>query len=121
MDDEALIRWSLSEALSEAGYTTRLAASGSEARLVLRSLGREPLVIVLDMRLPDVNDLSLARDVRRMRSDAPLILMSAHVTPEDVGDANRLGIFRVVNKPFDVPGMVALVGQAWTGAPNSKE
>jgi DNA-binding NtrC family response regulator len=115
VDDEALIRWSLSEALTDAGYATRLAASRAEARIVLASIGQQPLVVVLDMRLPDVNDLSLARELRRGRADAPVILMSAHLGPEDVREAERLGVFRVVSKPFDVAEMVDLVGRAWAG------
>jgi DNA-binding NtrC family response regulator len=115
VDDEALIRWSLSEALTDAGYAARLAASGAEARIVLASIGREPLVVVLDMRLPDVNDLSLARELRQVRGDAPVILMSAHLGPEDVREAQRLGVFRVISKPFDVAELVDLVGRAWAG------
>lgn len=114
VDDEALIRWSLSEALADAGYTTRLAASGAEARVVLASIGQEPLVVVLDMRLPDVNNLSLTREVRRLRKDAPVILMSAHLSPDDVREAEHLGVFRVVSKPFDMTEMLKLVGQAWS-------
>jgi two-component system nitrogen regulation response regulator GlnG len=121
VDDEALIRWSLSEALTEAGYTSRLASCGSEARIVLSSLEHDALVVVLDMRLPDVNDLGLVRHVRRVRPDARIILMSAHVTPEEAAEARGLCVFAVVSKPFDVTAMVDLVGQAWAaGTPARK-
>ena len=115
VDDEALIRWSLSEALAEAGFAVGMAANGAEARVVLAAYGRDPLVVLLDMRLPDVNDLSLAREIRARRTDAPLILMSAHLTPDDVKAAEALRIFRVVSKPFDVREVVKLVGEAWPG------
>jgi DNA-binding NtrC family response regulator len=121
VDDEALIRWSLSEALTEAGYAARMAASGAEARVALASFGRAPVVVLLDMRLPDVADLSLAREFRQKRPDAAVILMTAHGTLEDAKLALELGVFRFVSKPFDVPDMVKLVERAWASMQNSKE
>src|SRR5262245_19127751 len=59
VDDEALIRWSLSEALAEFGYEVRQAASGVEAIEALKRCATDPLVVLLDLRLPDVADLSL--------------------------------------------------------------
>src|SRR5580700_10098076 len=61
IDDEPLIRWSLGEAIREAGYAVRAAATGADAKAVLATLAGQPLVIVLDLRLPDVVDLSLLR------------------------------------------------------------
>ena len=59
VDDEPLIRWSLAEALGERGYSVVEAGTGREAiDEVLAS--SEPFgVIVLDLRLPDSDNLSL--------------------------------------------------------------
>ncbi len=114
VDDEALIRWSLSEGLTELGYVVRLAGSAAEARDALADCGAEPLVILLDLRLPDVSDLSFLREVRGIRPDAPVIVMTAHGTSEDAKEAGKLGVHRFVSKPFDVSEMVHLVGDAWT-------
>lgn len=113
VDDEPLIRWSLSEGLTERGYCVRQAATGAEARDLIEAAGDEPLVIVLDLRLPDVVDLSLLRDIRARRPDAPVVMMSAHGTDEDARSARRLGAFRFVTKPFDVGEMVEFVRDAW--------
>jgi DNA-binding NtrC family response regulator len=114
VDDEALIRWSLTEGLREAGYEVCQAASGAEASSIVRHCAHQPLVIVLDLRLPDVADLSLVRALRAERPDAAMILMTAHGTPADMAQARIAGVSFVVDKPFDVAEMVALVGQAWT-------
>ncbi len=121
VDDEALIRWSMSEALTDAGYVARMAANGAEARVALASFDRDPLVVLLDMRLPDVADLSLAREIRQKRPDAAVIIMTAHGTLEDAKLALELGVCRFVSKPFDVRDMVNLVGKAWAELSNSKE
>jgi DNA-binding NtrC family response regulator len=114
VDDEPLIRWSLSEALSDHGYAVRQAASGAEARQELEASSGEPLVVLLDLRLPDVVDLSLLRDIRARRPDAPVVMMTAHGSDEDARNARRLGVFKFVTKPFDVGEMIDLVGEAWS-------
>lgn len=114
VDDEALIRWSLSEGLSDGGYEVRLAGSAAEARRALAASANAPFIVVLDLRLPDVNDLSFLREVRRTRPDCPVLMMSAHGTPEDAEEATRLGVTRFIGKPFDVAEMVKLVGEVWS-------
>ena len=113
VDDEALIRWSLSEGLTEFGYVVRLAGTAAEARAVLASFGDEPLVVVLDLRLPDMADLSLLKEIRAKRPDVPVIVMSAYGTAEDAKQAIALGVSKFVGKPFDVGEMVRIVGSAW--------
>ncbi len=116
VDDEALIRWSVSEALTDAGWIVRQASNGAEARAVADRLAGQPFVILLDLRLPDVADLSLMRDLRERRPDVPLILMTAYGTPEQADIAKAAGVYRVVDKPFDIGAVVALVDEAYTAA-----
>ena len=47
--------------------------------------------------------------------------MSAHLTADHVSEADGLGVFRVVDKPFDVADVVNLVGQAWANVSSPKE
>jgi len=115
IDDEALIRWSLSERLTEEGYPVRQASTGAEALTVLASLGRHPTVVLLDLRLPDVSDLTLFRRIRERWPDVPVILMTAHGSAEEAQAAMAEGAFRFVGKPFDVAEIAALVGEARHG------
>jgi DNA-binding NtrC family response regulator len=68
---------------------------------------------VLDLRLPDVADLSLLRELRSVRPDVPIIMMTAHGSAEDAKRARELGVFKFINKPFDVSEVVGLVEAAW--------
>jgi CheY-like chemotaxis protein len=81
VDDEPLIRWSLSEGLAECGYAVRLAANAAEAQAILAGAAGTPMVLLLDLRLPDAVDLSLMREVRTKWPDVPVVLMTAHGTP----------------------------------------
>lgn len=112
VDDEPLIRWSLSEGLTDSGYRVRLAGNASEARAALSAL-EPPLVVVLDLRLPDSVGLGLLREIRARFPETPVVMMSAHGTSEDVQEARTLGACRFVEKPFDVTDMVRWVGEAW--------
>jgi len=112
VDDEPLIRWSLAEGLADAGYLVTQAGSGAEALQALTDLGSKPVVVLLDLRLPDVTDLSLAQRIRAERPDAQVIMMTAHGSADDAAKARAMGVYRFVGKPFDVTAMVSLVDDA---------
>ena len=111
VDDEPLIRWSLSETLSESGHRVSEACDGRSA---LTSLGTNeiPDVIVLDYRLPDSSDLTLLKTIRQLVPGAAVIMMTAFGAPEMTCQAVSLGVWRVVPKPFEVHEMADLVNQA---------
>ena len=110
VDDEALIRWSLAELLTDGGYVVSEASDGASA---LAKASEERFdAIVLDFRLPDSNDLHLLERLRQLQPNAPVVMMTAYGTPEMTAGALELGAFRVVAKPFDVHDMVNLVAQA---------
>jgi DNA-binding NtrC family response regulator len=111
VDDEALIRWSLAESLSDAGYDVTEAGDGASA-VAEASHGQAFDAIVLDYRLPDSNDLHLLETIRGLQPAAAVVMMTAFGTPEMTSGALKLGAYRVVAKPFDVHDMVDIVAQA---------
>ena len=112
VDDESLIRWSLSETLAEAGHTVTEAGDGASVVRMLADRPTPPDVVLLDYRLPDSNDLGLLATIRQLAPRTPVILMTAYGTPELTRDALDLGAYRVVNKPFEVRDLAALILQA---------
>ena len=112
VDDELLIRWSLSEALTAAGYAVVEGRDAAEARQAIRDQDHKPDLVVLDYRLPDSNDLGLLTTIRNEAPTVPVILMTAYGTAEVVKGALDLGAYRVVSKPFEVHDMASLVTEA---------
>ncbi len=110
VDDESLIRWSLTEVLADSGYLVDEAGDGAAA-VGLLSDGKRFDVVLLDYRLPDSDDLGLLETIRRMSPTSRVIMMTAFGTPEMVDGALKLGAERVVPKPFDVHDMARLVGE----------
>ena len=113
VDDEPLICWSLAEMLRDGGDIVEQAANGSEAIRAL-SLSPSPDVVLLDFELPDSHDLELLQSVRRLSPESRVILMSANDMADVEGGAIELGASRVVDKPFDVQAIPALVHEAAT-------
>jgi DNA-binding NtrC family response regulator len=111
VDDEELIRWSLTQSLEDAGYEVVEAAS---ARETLERVAQAPdiCVVLLDLKLPDSSDLSLLRTLRERAPRCRIILMTAHGTAETLDEALNAGAFRALGKPFDMRKMVRLVGEA---------
>ena len=68
-------------------------------------------MIVLDYRLPDSNDLHLLETVRGLAPDSSVIMTTAFGSPETLAGALRLGVYRVVPKPFDVHDLARLVAE----------
>jgi DNA-binding NtrC family response regulator len=112
VDDEALIRWSLAEVLSQSGHTVTEAGDAKETLRVVTRTANPPDVILLDYRLPDSNDLNLFAAIKRALPEIPIILMSAYGSPEITAAALALGAYRVVSKPFEVHDLVTLVQEA---------
>ena len=112
VDDEALIRWSLSETLSDRGYFVEESGDGSAARTAVHNAARSFDVIMLDFRLPDSEDLSLLASLRKASPRTRIILMTAFGTPDVVRGALELGAYRVVNKPFEMQEVADLVAEA---------
>lgn len=112
VDDEQLIRWSLAESLSRAGYHVIEARDRKGTLQVFEQTRPGVCVVLLDIRLPDSHDLSLLRSIRQIAPDCRIIVMTAHGTPELIQEALTCGAFRVVDKPFDLDDMVGLVAEA---------
>lgn len=112
VDDEALIRWSLAETLSDQGYDVAESGDGSGARTAVRDAAQAFDVVLLDFRLPDSEDLQLLAALRKASPHTKIILMTAYGTPEVVRGALELGAYRVVSKPFEMQDVAKLVAEA---------
>lgn len=118
VDDELLIRWSLTETLTQSGHAVTEAGDAQAAIAAITAGAQPPDVVLLDYRLPDSNDLGLLTTIRRLAPDAAVIMMTAFGTPEVVRAAMDLGAYRVVSKPFEVQDLAGLVEQADASRPH---
>jgi DNA-binding NtrC family response regulator len=109
IDDEPLIRWSVSETLRELGLDVEQAGDAASALRQITSSRLTFDVILLDLRLPDTRDLSLMGTLRQLQPDASIILMTAYSTDDIVARAIALGAKAVLDKPFELGTLVDAV------------
>ncbi len=120
IDDEPLIRWAVSEGLSQAGHEVVTASDGDGGLRAVATAQRPFDVIFLDFWLPDSNDLLLLTAIRTWAPRSAVVLMTASHTPDVVTEAYRLGVYRVLNKPFDIADVQNIVVAASTVSRNMR-
>ena len=106
VDDEWLFGWALEKRLERAGYRVLRAGTGGEASDLLE---QDIQLVLLDVELPDANGLDLIAGIKERRPDCQVVLMTAAVKPGAGEKAVRRGAHELVEKPFDLRGMVELV------------
>jgi DNA-binding NtrC family response regulator len=112
VDDEPLVRWSIAETLRAHGCEITEAGDAHSALVAVLDDAAAPDAVLLDLKLPDSDDLTVLAAVRKYRPRAPVILMTAFGTPEVLEEARRLGAFTVLDKPFDVDELEAIIERA---------
>lgn len=110
VDDEPLIRWSVAESLSDLGYDVEQASDATSALRKVTTTAMPYDVVVLDLRLPDMSDLSLLGTLRQLLPHAALVLMTAFGTPEIFASAEAIGA-TVINKPFELTELTRIVNR----------
>jgi len=108
VDDEPLIRWSISETLGAAGHQVTEAQDAASALQALADV-RKPELVLLDFRLPDSSDLGLLAQIRQLAPAATIIMMTAFGTPDVTAGALKLGAVMVLNKPFNMHDLEDIV------------
>lgn len=118
VDDESLIRWALTEMLGDLGYEVVQAGDGRNALAAICEATPFDIAL-LDVRLPDCDDLSLLARMRSLSPSTRIILMSAHGTTDMAERAMDLGAYTFVSKPFELNDLAALVSRAREARPSS--
>ncbi len=111
VDDDMMMLGLLSECLVHAGFDTRLASSAKMAVDMIADMGREPDLAVLDVTMPGMSGLELAR---AMRADTgiPFMFLSARDDGDVVRQAAEYGAIGFLVKPINHANVVAAVQSA---------
>jgi two-component system NtrC family response regulator len=98
VDDEKNFPIILSAVLEDEGFETASALSGEKALEILKN---EDISLVLtDMKMPEMDGLTLLETIKKERPEIPVIVMTAHGTVEKAVEAMQKGAFTYIIKPF---------------------
>ena len=116
VDEERLVRWSLCEMLTGAGYQVVDAQNGREARAAMADEEHPIDVMLVDPTLPDADGLLLVREARHRRLTCLVLVMTACGSVDTIEAALSAGADRVILKPFDLDDLLRLVRQVCPAA-----
>lgn len=111
VDDEKLVCWSLSQMLTDAGFTVESAMSGAEARQKFHDFN--PEMVLLDVRLPDANGVELLGEFKELDEDVIVIMITAYADADSAVNALKLGADDYIGKPFDIENIRHIVEQSF--------
>ena len=114
VDDDSSIRWVLEKAFSNANISS---ASFDSPNNLLTALDHgQPEVIISDIRMPEMDGMTLLSKINEQHPNIPVIIMTAHSDLDSAVNAYQGGAFEYLPKPFDIDDAVNLAKRALSHA-----
>lgn len=110
VDDETGFLKVLSNRLSLRGVETVTAASGALALQALRKSDFH--VMVLDLKMEDMDGIEVLKIVRKMAPDLPVIILTGHGSQAAAQDGMALGAYDYLTKPCELSDLLEKIRQA---------
>ncbi len=110
-DDEADILRFLKKMLERKGLAVETFGSG--APLLERLKGEdEASLLLLDVRMPDMDGIAVLKQVKKLRPELPVVIMTAYGAIDGAVEAIKLGAYDYVTKPFPKEKILTVLGKA---------
>jgi PAS domain S-box-containing protein len=106
VDDEAPLLDSFGTALRRLGYTVDVAANGREALARFESAPDRYDLVITDQSMPQMTGIELARQIRRLRPKARIVLCTGFIEAANRDEVFAVGIKALVAKPFELHELV---------------
>jgi len=100
IDDDRSICESLKLYLTEEGHEAHTASTGTEG--LNKFVGTQPDVVILDIRLPDIDGFTVLEDLREDDEKVKVIMITAHHDMETTIKAMKEGAFDYIHKPINI-------------------
>lgn len=110
VDDEAVVRDVIHRVLIKEDYQVDVATSGREALKYLET--NIPDLMLLDIRLDDMNGLEVLSEVKRRKLDIIIIMITAYPNVETAVQAMKNGAYDFIQKPFMIEELVLSIRKA---------
>ncbi|MEJ2688698.1 MAG: sigma-54 dependent transcriptional regulator [Deltaproteobacteria bacterium] len=110
VDDELSMREFLTIFLENEGHRAIDTAKAAEAIEIARN--EEIDLVISDIRMPEMNGLTLLDSIRKFKGSLPFIMITAYASPEDAVTAMKGGAFDYITKPFKVEEIKEIIASA---------
>ena len=116
VEDEPALREILSDMLERFDYDVRLAGTAADAYAIAAS--ERPNAILLDINLPDATGTQTLDELRVLRPDVPIIIVTANADEGLARETLTRGAFDYVMKPFDMERLGQVLEAAVDSSPH---
>ncbi|HAO94335.1 MAG: hypothetical protein A2X93_09895 [Deltaproteobacteria bacterium GWC2_56_8] len=107
IDDEPLMRISISDALKVEGFSVRETGLGKDGITLFRDFSFD--VVITDLRLPDLDGIEVLKACKRYSPDTMVILITAHGSVDTAVEAMKYGAYDYITKPFSMDELLLMV------------
>jgi two-component system nitrate/nitrite response regulator NarL len=115
VDDHSLCRSGLSDLLQQRGNMQVAGATGDPTKVVDLLREHRPDLVVLDLRMPTTDGLTLLRQIRSEGLDTPALILTMSDAQEDLAAALRAGVKGYLLKDMEPEDVIAAIGRAARG------
>ena len=110
VDDDLAMREMLVSLFKERGFAVQQAASSDEALDRLRDVEYD--VVLSDIKMPGRSGIEMVGEIREMRPETPVVLMTAFGSIDSVIESMRAGAFDYITKPFESESVMLTIDRA---------
>lgn len=110
VDDNEAFLDSTRDVLEDEGYDVTVATSGEGA--LIKVVGEPFDIVVMDVKMPGMNGVESFIEMKRLRPDLKVILVTAYSVESLIRQALEEGVYAVLDKPLDIGGLFGLIEQA---------
>lgn len=107
IEDDQTIRETLSEVFRKEGFKCICFEKGRDAIRFVK--GHSADIVILDLRLPDIDGLKVLDSLKKVDEDLPVIIMTAYPEVKTAVSAIKAGAYDYINKPFELEELKILV------------
>lgn len=110
VDDEAYIRKTLKDILTDEGFEVTTAANGYEA---LKSLEKNhPDLALLDIWMPGIDGIETLKEIKRIAPELPVVMITGHGTIDTAVSATKFGAYDFIEKPLSIDKVIITINNA---------
>ncbi len=110
VDDEEMVRYVLTEKLSESGYSVTTAINGQQAVELFLDMPFD--AVLLDLKMPGMDGIETLKELRKLDPDIPVIMVTAFGDIATAVEAIKLGAYDFVEKPPQISRIMVTLRRA---------